>query len=158
MAKESVGITLARRLRALIESRQLSQSTLARMSGVAQKTISNVLNYSGASDRHATIETVEALARALGLQPWELLRQDMARDGAGAARGPNVADDLQETRTALLLLATGIIATLPSAATAISEALGEASSSARDGGLLSALRDLCHEHMNSRAIRTRGRG
>lgn len=99
MARESVGITLARELRALIEARQLSQSTLARMSGVAQKTISNVLNYTDSTDRHATIETVEALARALGLQPWELLRQESARDGSSAARGSSATDDMQETRT-----------------------------------------------------------
>lgn len=48
------------------------QELLEAKSGLGQSTISRVLNAGGA----ATLDTVEALARAIGCEPWELLIDD----------------------------------------------------------------------------------
>lgn len=49
---------------------------LAARSGVSKSAISNVRNYRDPSDKHATVQTVDALATAFGMQAWELLRPD----------------------------------------------------------------------------------
>lgn len=48
------------------------QEMLEEKSGLGQSTVSRVLNCGGA----ATLDTLEALARAIGCQPWELLVDD----------------------------------------------------------------------------------
>jgi len=61
---------LAASVRTLMGAHGWSQSDLARRSGVAQRTISNVLRPETGS---ATIETVVALAKAFQVEPWALL-------------------------------------------------------------------------------------
>jgi DNA-binding Xre family transcriptional regulator len=48
------------------------QEMLEEKSGLGQSTVSRVLNCGGA----ATLDTLQALARAVGCQPWELLVDD----------------------------------------------------------------------------------
>lgn len=62
---------LARNLKALMESKigPTSEMALGRKAGVAQATIGRIKREEVA----ASIETVEQLATAYGLQPWQLL-------------------------------------------------------------------------------------
>ena len=61
--------TLAGNLRGLMDLREWSEYDLAKASGVAQKTINNVLNQRSA----CTVETAELLAQAFNLSGWQLL-------------------------------------------------------------------------------------
>lgn len=63
---------LAMNLKALMASKHgpRSQSELRRKSGVAQATIGRILSDGG---ENARIETVEKLARAYGLDGWQLM-------------------------------------------------------------------------------------
>jgi transcriptional regulator with XRE-family HTH domain len=58
-----------------------TQTDLAKRSGVSQKTISNMLGERGAS----SIENVDAVARAFGMDCWQLLLPGMV-DAAGRSR------------------------------------------------------------------------
>lgn len=60
---------LARNLRALMTKGGLVESALAQKSNVSQKAINNVLN----CRTTAKIETVELLAKAFGMEGWQLL-------------------------------------------------------------------------------------
>lgn len=61
--------TVADNLRGLMVLRQWSEYDLAKASGVAQKTINNILNMRSA----CTIDTAAALADAFNLSGWQLL-------------------------------------------------------------------------------------
>jgi transcriptional regulator with XRE-family HTH domain len=65
--------TLVKNVRSLMESEGLSQQRLAKRSGVSQAAIGYLLRYKDEQDRHPTTQTVEALARAFGLQAWQLM-------------------------------------------------------------------------------------
>lgn len=67
-ASSSANIAAAN-IRALMLLAGHNQVSLAKRSGVDQKTISNVVR----SETEATLGTLEALAAALGVQPWTLL-------------------------------------------------------------------------------------
>jgi len=69
---------LARNLRHLMEDRRWDQLTLAKKSGVSQKTISNILR----QEKVPTLDTVESIAQAFGLNLWHLIM-------------PTLVDDLQ---------------------------------------------------------------
>jgi hypothetical protein len=72
--KTTLKAILARNVRRHMESNPLirRQEMLEEKSGMGQSTVSRVLNCGGA----ATLDTLEALARAIGCQPWELLVDD----------------------------------------------------------------------------------
>lgn len=57
-----------------MERSDLTQTELAKRSGIAQTHISRLLRCTSA----ATLETVATLATALGMQPWELIVNDEA--------------------------------------------------------------------------------
>lgn len=61
--------TLAANMRRLMADRDWKQAELAERAGIAQKTVSQILTGSSA----ATIETVDAIARAFGIEVWQLL-------------------------------------------------------------------------------------
>lgn len=61
--------TLADNLAHLMKAEKLSQAKLAARSGVAQHTISDIMNQKSA----ATLDTVSTLAAAFGLDMWHLL-------------------------------------------------------------------------------------
>jgi len=67
---------IAANLRALMKLAGHSERDLEKLSGVAQKTINNVLNARG----EAKIPTVEKLAAAYGLSGWQLLMKSLGRD------------------------------------------------------------------------------
>lgn len=72
--------TIARNLRALLDMRKWSEHDLAKASGVAQKTINNVL----AARSACTVDTVGALARPFGLTSWHMLIEDLPADLTGS--------------------------------------------------------------------------
>ena len=54
----------------------LSEGKLAVKAGVAQKTINKILN----SQSAPTLDTVDKIASALGLDPWHLIMQSLPED------------------------------------------------------------------------------
>lgn len=81
MARKPINQVLAEQLAHFMEERGIrSQSALARASGVAQRTIGNYMNpelrQESASGKapSAKLAEVEKIAEALGIEPWELLR------------------------------------------------------------------------------------
>lgn len=80
MRKMSSSEVLAGNLRAWMAARDLKQTDLAQKSGVAQTTISLYLRPAARKDTHGSkdpspkLSHVEALADALGVDAWELLR------------------------------------------------------------------------------------
>lgn len=81
--RDNAGVTndelrevLARNVQARIDADPALQvqENLEKRSGLGQATISRVLNSGGA----ATLDTIAALARGIGCQPWELLVDDEA--------------------------------------------------------------------------------
>lgn len=85
-------LTLAANVRRLMDAEHLSQQALAKRAGVSQRGVSYVLNYRDEHDRHPSTETVEALARAFGLQAWQLMAPNLGQE-LHAARGA-LADHL----------------------------------------------------------------
>lgn len=79
-AEVDINLVLARNLRALMDEQGLTQMQLAKRSGVAQTTISLYLNpekrSAGARGKppSAKLAEAQALAEAMGVELWELLR------------------------------------------------------------------------------------
>lgn len=65
--------TLIKNLRFLMKKEKLSEDMLGKRSGVAQKTINNILN----GESSPTIDTLDKLAGAFGLNSWHLILQDL---------------------------------------------------------------------------------
>lgn len=63
-------------LRALMDLHEWSERLLAAKSKVSQKTVNKVLNQESA----ATVETTEKLAKAFGLNGWQLMLPDLPTD------------------------------------------------------------------------------
>lgn len=74
-------LALAANVRQRMLERTLSQEALAKLSGVSKSAIGYAINYKDAQSRHATLDTVDALAKALSIAP-----KDLISDGAAAAR------------------------------------------------------------------------
>lgn len=67
-------LALADNVRQLMARNEWSQRELAKRAGVSQRAVGYLINYKDAQDRHPTTQTVEAVARAFGLQAWELMK------------------------------------------------------------------------------------
>lgn len=94
MSENNTRAIVAKNLRALLDLRAWSERTLAKQSGVAQKTINNILTSSSA----CTVETAGALANALGLHAWHLLIPDLPQDLVSSpSLGAIVADWINAT-------------------------------------------------------------
>lgn len=80
MTPPPINVILATNLAHQMQIKGLKQQGLAKLSGVAQRTISNYLNPHGreagktAKAPSAKLSEVELIANALGLEAWELLR------------------------------------------------------------------------------------
>ena len=61
--------TLVENLQALMSLRRISRSELARRSGVSERMLAFIF----AGDRKPTIDTVEKLAKPLGVNGWQLI-------------------------------------------------------------------------------------
>lgn len=82
-------------LRAAREDAKLTQDELASLSGVAQATISSIER---GTRPNPTIDTVERLAKALGIAPSNLRFSDPQPDGtldrASDREGPSLPDEV----------------------------------------------------------------
>lgn len=61
--------TLAVNLRSIMRKQHLTQMALKTKSGIAQATIGRILREDSAAD----IDTLDAIAKACAMQPWQLL-------------------------------------------------------------------------------------
>lgn len=73
--------TLARNINALMTKRRMKQHDLAKVSGVSQRTISNLCNPDGPSP---TLDSVDAVAKAFGLEGWHLIIPTLIDELSGA--------------------------------------------------------------------------
>ena len=74
--KTSTAECFANNLRLLMRLSAVNQTELAKMSGVSQKTISNILK----GTQTPTIETADLLAAAFGLEGWHLIMPNLPSD------------------------------------------------------------------------------
>ena len=86
--------TLAHNLQHLMEAKEWSAYDLARNSGVGQKTIWNILNQQSAP----SIETVDRLASAFGLNLWHLIMPNLPDDLLASPSLPRVIDRYAHAR------------------------------------------------------------
>lgn len=93
--KTSTAENFVANLRFLMRLNDISQTTLAKKSGVSQKSISNILN----GNQIPSIEMAEQLAAAFGLEGWHMIM-------------PNLPDDLRSS-SALSKLYKGFIKATP---------------------------------------------
>lgn len=77
MATRSAGLVLAENLQQLMDHRGLSQAELARQSGVAQRTISTLLDKADPVAINPRMRTIEQIAGYFGMPVWLLLIPDM---------------------------------------------------------------------------------
>lgn len=77
--KSKLALNLAENTKRLMDERGWSQRDVGKKANISQSGVGYVLRYKDAGDRHATIDTVEALAVAFGVQPSELLSSAKAR-------------------------------------------------------------------------------
>jgi DNA-binding XRE family transcriptional regulator len=68
----------ARNLQILMQYHDYDQPTLAKKSGVSQKTISNMLN--PGDDKSPNLKKVASIAKAFGLQTWHILYPNAPED------------------------------------------------------------------------------
>lgn len=73
-SKKSAKDILAANLRMLMNTAKHSEAALAKLAGVDPTTINNILNRNNA----AKIDSVQAVAKAYGLDTWKLLVENMA--------------------------------------------------------------------------------
>lgn len=70
-------LTLAENLHALMRRHELTQTALAKRAGVSQRTVSNLLD----PEKHSpTLESVDAVAAAFGLEGWHLIMPSLMDD------------------------------------------------------------------------------
>lgn len=70
--------TFVKNLRYLISAKSMTQTELAKLSGVAQKTISNILSVE--KGQIPSVETADKLAQAFGLSGWHLLMPNLTTE------------------------------------------------------------------------------
>jgi transcriptional regulator with XRE-family HTH domain len=75
-------LLLSSRVREMMRRRDWSQEETAKRANVSRRSVGYLLNYRDRSDRHPTLETVEALASAFHTPAWKLL----APGDVGASR------------------------------------------------------------------------
>lgn len=66
-------VAIAARVKTAMRDRGLTQEALAKLSGVSKSAIGYLVNYRDAGDRHAALDTVDAIARALDVPVATLL-------------------------------------------------------------------------------------
>lgn len=72
MEYESATQGLADNVRRLSEHLGLSQTALARKSGLSQRAVGDLLTYGRTSNKSPTLKTIEKLASAFGVTAWQL--------------------------------------------------------------------------------------
>src|SRR5690348_8145650 len=77
-------VAIAANVKKVMQDRGLSQEALAKLSGVSKSAIGYLINYRDGGDRHAALDTVDALSRALGIPPAQLIAEAPSVSGAKA--------------------------------------------------------------------------
>lgn len=77
-ARQNAYETFVKNLRYLIVAKNMTQTELAKLSGVAQKTISNILSVE--KGQIPSVETADKLASAFGLAGWHLLMPNLTTE------------------------------------------------------------------------------
>jgi transcriptional regulator with XRE-family HTH domain len=101
--KSKTALALAENVKRLMRDRGLSQGKLAEQSGVSASAIGYLLNYRDLSDRHAAVDTIEALAKAFDVEAWQLLIPDLdftllnSRRPQALLENFNAADEVERT-------------------------------------------------------------
>jgi len=83
---------VAKNLRRLMEVYNLSQPQVAKKAGVSQRTVSNILN----AANEPGIEKINKIARAFGLQGWQLQMPNIPDDLLSSGVVPKVMDALMK--------------------------------------------------------------
>lgn len=89
----NINAVLAENIRTLMNKKQLVQTTLAKAAGMGQTTVSLYLNPEnrkpGKSGKppSAKLSEVDALAKALDVEPWELLRVQLVAKSDAKKKG-----------------------------------------------------------------------
>jgi transcriptional regulator with XRE-family HTH domain len=65
--------TLRDNVTRLMKARDWSQHTMARKSGVSQSAVGYVMRYRDPQDKRPGLENIEMMAKAFGLQAWQML-------------------------------------------------------------------------------------
>jgi len=78
--QQKMAIALAHNVQRLMEQQQLSQAELGRKSGVAQRTISTLLDVANPEAINPRARTIEQLAAYFGVPAWQLLVPDLPMD------------------------------------------------------------------------------
>lgn len=63
--------------RLMLAHGKMSQRELAKLAGIAQSSVSYITTYEDEHDRHPTSATIEAVARAFNVEPWQLMIPDV---------------------------------------------------------------------------------
>ncbi len=74
------GLALAKNLQLLMEHNRLTQAQLAKRSGVAQSTLSNLLDTSNPLEINPRAKTIDQLAEVFGIPPWQMLIPNLPID------------------------------------------------------------------------------
>ncbi|BBD41226.1 transcriptional regulator (plasmid) [Aminobacter sp. Y103A] len=88
----NIRLRLGLNVRRLRKERELSQERLSVLSGFSRAYVSSVET----GRRNATLDTLEVLARTLGVQDWELIAEPSALDRA-SIEGSEVAPVPEES-------------------------------------------------------------
>ena len=94
--RESAAITLAKNLHNLMKSTDMKKSALAIKSGVSERMIAYILT----GERMPTIEIIEQLADALGVEVWEMMLRNLVADVKRAKRLKTLVENYQITNDA----------------------------------------------------------
>ena len=92
-------LIIAKNMKALRDAKQLSQSALAKMVGVSQRTVSNIENVD--SEANPTTDSVEAVASVFGLELFHVampLPLDILIDIGGFNRMINTYTTIEPTK------------------------------------------------------------
>lgn len=76
MNPNDLSAIVARNVRAIIAAKSLTQADVANKGSISQKTVSNIVAGDDDSETRpssTTLEKLEAVARALEIEPWKLL-------------------------------------------------------------------------------------
>lgn len=79
-AHRKAALALADNLTRLMADRGLTQTALAKMSGVGQRTISTILDLDRSDDINPTISTIQAIADCFSVPAWQMLIPNMPVD------------------------------------------------------------------------------
>jgi transcriptional regulator with XRE-family HTH domain len=107
--KSDMALALAANTKKLMIEREWSQRELAKRAGLSQTAIGFVTRYQDANDRHAGLDTIEALARAFHVHAAELLGENPSRPARNVQRVAERAEPYEVQRSRTSAIDTGLL-------------------------------------------------